>query len=237
MDFRMLVTALAVSLGLNAACSSDSKSNRSGDEQASGPLADTTVVTEDVEGGSLPGIDWALVKFDFVHPGDPEDITTTSVAVEVAHNLPPIATWSLFYNKSFKSTECGVAIAENQKSDVKKLTWDISQLEPGNYFLFAVIKYGNIQNIRFHSSAVPVDDPEGDNRTPFMSLITNVNNQVLAPSAQQTLQFIGVDPDGDDVVSWDTSFVDPGVYPRQHTNDRQHPDAAGQRPADAQAVG
>jgi hypothetical protein len=179
-------------------CSSDSKP-KADRGNAAAPNTDPTVVKEDVAGGSLPGIEWSLVKFDFISPNDAEDLTGGHVKVEVAHNLPPIATWTLLYNKSFKSIEGGTVIAENQASTVKKVDWDVSKMEPGNYFLFAVIKYGSDQNLRFLSSSIPIEDEEGDNRTPFMSLITNINERVLAPGAVQALQFIGVDPDGDDV--------------------------------------
>lgn len=180
-------------------CSSDKKSKRSGSTDAPPVVPDTTVVTDDVEGGSLPGIEWALVKFDFVSPGEPEDITNNQVNVEVSHNLPPIATWSLLYNKSFKSTEGGVVVAADQPATTTKVTWDIAKMEPGNYFLFAVIKYGDVQNVRFLTSAIPVEDTEGDNRTPFMSLVTSLTDLIVAPNAPRSLAFIGVDPDGDDV--------------------------------------
>ncbi len=194
--YIQFITAIALLVSLG--CSSDSKSGGEAGNAAA-PVVDPTIVKEDVAGGSLPGIEWSLVKFDFISPNDIEDLADAKVKVEVAHNLPPIATWTLLYNKSFKSIEGGTVIVADQPATAKKVDWDISKMEPGNYFLFAVIKYGNDQNVRFLTSSVPIDDEAGDNRTPFMSLITNINARVLAPSAVQPLQFIGVDPDGDDV--------------------------------------
>ena len=195
--YILVITAAAIIGAIG--CSNDSKSGGDSGGNAATPVVDPTVVKEDVAGGSLPGIEWSLVKFDFISPNDADDLTGGQVKIEVAHNLPPIATWTLLYNKSFKSIEGGTVIAENQAATVKKVDWDVSKMEPGNYFIFAVIKYGTDQNVRFLTSAVPVEDEAGDNRTPFMSLITNINARVIAPGAVQPMQFIGVDPDGDDV--------------------------------------
>ena len=112
------------------------------------------VETQAVEETELPSLDWADVEFRFVSPDADSDHDTGEIVVEVDTGKFVGGEFGLYYNQAFHSLDGAQAIAEDLDPKTKEVTWDTSDLEPGTYFLFAILERDEQMNVQFFKGTV-----------------------------------------------------------------------------------
>jgi hypothetical protein len=121
------------------------------------------------------------------------------IEISVSGIIDPKGTWSVYYTTGSTKLIDAKLIRENIPLSTKKIAWNTSELEPGQYLLLMTYANNNIRNEVFARNPISVSHPNPGNRPPVLTLHNFLGYQVFKPNDEKIIRFTAVDPDNDPI--------------------------------------
>jgi hypothetical protein len=139
------------------------------------------------------------MALNFISPKSDNTIAVKSyLEIEVEITDPhPSTKWSLYYSKEKGAMTGGAAIAEDLAVDTTKITWDVTFVESGTYYLFATLRTEGSDVVFTNEQAIEVSSSYVTNKGPSARINFPVGDTVYAPGATISIAYIVTDAEGD----------------------------------------
>lgn len=139
-------------------------------------------------------------ELKFVKPSADEEVALSAISYDVQvsfGNVAPTARWGLFYTDKKDTILGGVAIIEDLATTTTQVPWDVSFVESGTYFLYAMLTNGSVTTVHFAPGSFEIAGGVSGNSAPSIHLTSPAGDLIYAPGADVTVAFTASDKEED----------------------------------------